>query len=164
MKDADLAALLRERPDVPQTLVDVLGGDGGGARLRRCALQVNPFAYHERHFQGLESERFADEASYNEAMVRAALEAGVEAIAITDHFEVRTLRSLSDAAVAAGLVVFPGFEAESRDGVTSSRRPPARRPRSARVPPCAAPSVPGWNAIYCAHPSRSIVIGGRAVS
>jgi hypothetical protein len=54
-----------------------------GARFYRCALQVNPFAYHGRH--GRQSI-FATEAEYNAAIVDACLREGVEAIAVTDHF------------------------------------------------------------------------------
>lgn len=86
-----------------------------GARWHRCALQVNPFAYlaaNAKQIAGLD-----DEDAYNEAMVHALVEAGVEAIAITDHWRVDTSESLGAAAQAAGISVFPGFEATSKDGV-----------------------------------------------
>jgi len=42
---------------------------------------------------------------------------GVEVIAITDHHNVESSRSLFEAATAAGIVAFPAFEAESKDGI-----------------------------------------------
>jgi hypothetical protein len=56
-----------------------------GARFYRCALQVNPFAYHGRHGQ---QTTFLAEADYNVAIVSACLKYGIEAIAVTDHYRV----------------------------------------------------------------------------
>ncbi|WP_342166921.1 TrlF family AAA-like ATPase [Methylobacterium sp. SD21] len=86
----------------------------GGARYYRCALQVNPFAYLKRHAK---QTSFADEDDYNAAMVQACQANGVDVIAITDHFRVDTAESLANAARAAGIRVFTGFEANTSDGV-----------------------------------------------
>jgi hypothetical protein len=86
----------------------------GGARFYRCAFQVNPFEYLARHGQ---ASAFADERAYNEAVVGECRMQGVEVLAVTDHYRVKTAESLWKAARAAGIIVFPGFEAVTKDGV-----------------------------------------------
>ncbi len=85
-----------------------------GARFFKCALQVNPFPYLTRHKK---PTTFKDEASYNQAIVQACKDQGVQVIAVTDHYRVRTGDSLRRAATDAGIVAFPGFEAVTKDGV-----------------------------------------------
>ena len=85
-----------------------------GARFYRCALQVNPFAYLNRHNR---QTSFSSEAEYNEAMVAACLEIGIEVIGVTDHYRVQESASLVRAARAAGIWAFSGFEAVAKDGV-----------------------------------------------
>ncbi|MCC6358550.1 MAG: AAA family ATPase [Phycisphaerales bacterium] len=85
-----------------------------GARFYRCALQVNPFPYLNRHQK---QSSFTDEKSYNDAIVAACLENTIEVIAITDHYRVKESESLAEAAKAAGIIVFPAFEAVTKDGV-----------------------------------------------
>lgn len=85
-----------------------------GARFYRCALQVNPFEYLVRHKK---QTAFGNEADYNAAIIETCRRIGIEAIGITDHYRVLSAQSLLDAARAAGIVVFPGFEAVSKDGV-----------------------------------------------
>jgi len=85
-----------------------------GARFYRCALQVNPYEYltkNKRH------SAFRDEAAYNKAMLDACKANGIEAIAITDHFCVQSAVGLADAASKVGIVVYPGFEARTKDGI-----------------------------------------------
>jgi hypothetical protein len=60
---------------------------------------------------------FTTEQDYNNAMIAACLSNGVEAIAITDHFRVKTAKALADLAASSGIKVFPGFEAVSKDGI-----------------------------------------------
>ncbi|WP_457662051.1 TrlF family AAA-like ATPase [Sinorhizobium medicae] len=86
-----------------------------GARFYRCAFQVNPFEYGARHFAV--ANAFSSEAEYNEAMVRACISAGVTVVGLTDHFRVSSTASLLVALEAAGIVVFPGFEANSSEGI-----------------------------------------------
>lgn len=86
----------------------------GGARFYRCAFQVNPFEYHGRHGK---KPAYADEALYNQAIVEACLSQAIEVLAVTDHYRVKTAESLWKAAAAADLIVFPGFEAATKDGV-----------------------------------------------
>ena len=85
-----------------------------GARFYRCALQVNPFAYHGRHAK---QTAFQTEADYNAAIVEACRTNNIEAIAVTDHFRVSDSLGLINAARAAGIFVFGGFEASSNDGI-----------------------------------------------
>lgn len=85
-----------------------------GARFYRCALQVNPFAYLERHGK---SSAYASEDRYNEAIIEACRELHIEVIAVTDHYRVRDSMNLVRAAREAGLFAFTGFEAVAKDGV-----------------------------------------------
>lgn len=85
-----------------------------GARFYRCALQVNPFAYHGRHGR---QTSFQSEADYNAAIIEACRVNNIEAIAIADHFRVGDSAGLTNAARAAGIFVFGGFEASSNDGI-----------------------------------------------
>ena len=85
-----------------------------GARFYQCALQVNPFDYVSRHKNG---GKFYNEAAYNTAIIEACKQREIEVIAVTDHYRVRTAKSLLLAAQEAGIYVFPGFEAVTKDGV-----------------------------------------------
>lgn len=85
-----------------------------GARFYRCALQVNPFAYLGRHSK---QTAFTSEADYNTAIVQKCLDLGIEIIAVTDHYRVKHSADLVQAARAAGIFAFGGFEASTKDGV-----------------------------------------------
>ncbi len=85
-----------------------------GARFYRCALQVNPFAYLNRHKK---QTSFETEAEYNKAIVRACLDIGIEVIGVTDHYRIEHSTSLIRAARESGLWAFSGFEAVTKDGV-----------------------------------------------
>lgn len=85
-----------------------------GARWHRVALQVNPYGYRGK---SAPRTKFPDEQSYNEAIVRACRQWDIELIAITDHWCVRTAEGLAHAAEDAGIVVLPGFEAVSSEGI-----------------------------------------------
>ena len=85
-----------------------------GARFYRCALQVNPFDYLERNGQ---ESLFPDETSYNRAIIRACKDQKIEVVAITDHHRWDTSRTLALAAREEGLVVFPGAEVETSEGI-----------------------------------------------
>ena len=85
-----------------------------GGRFYRCALQINPFEYLARHGK---STSFRSEAEYNDAIVEACLQAGIEVVGITDHYRVQSSRTLVHAARDAGLWAFAGFEAVAKDGV-----------------------------------------------
>ncbi len=84
-----------------------------GAKFLRCTLQVNPFDYLTRHSKKTD---FSDESSYNAALISSLKKAGVSVIAVTDHYRIKSSQPLSDAAAKAGLNVFRGFEAVSKEG------------------------------------------------
>lgn len=86
----------------------------GGARFYRCALQVNPFEYISRYKS---QSLFKAEADYNYAIIQACQEKKIEVIAVTDHYRVRSSKSLIDCAKKVGIHAFPGFEAVTKDGV-----------------------------------------------
>jgi hypothetical protein len=85
-----------------------------GARFYRCAFQVNPYAYVIRHKH---PTSFVDEDAYNAAIVQACKDNSIEIIGLADHYRVRSAAKLIDAACGAGIIVFPGFEAVSKEGV-----------------------------------------------
>lgn len=85
-----------------------------GARWVRAALQVNPFEYSgamgpKRHFD--------DEDSYNLALLDKCEVEGIELIAITDHWAIDTAAILAASAIARGITVLPGFEANTSEGI-----------------------------------------------
>jgi DNA repair ATPase RecN len=86
----------------------------GGARFYRCALQINPYEYLGRHKK---QTRFKTETDYNNAIIQACQERNIEVVAVTDHYRVRSSKSLIECAKTAGILVFPGFEAVTKDGV-----------------------------------------------
>ena len=85
-----------------------------GARFYRCALQVNPFAYLRRFNK---QTTFSTEAEYNAAIIAACLEMRIEVVGVMDHYRVDESKDLVQAARAAGLFAFSGFEAVTKDGV-----------------------------------------------
>jgi len=95
-------------------LNSALGDLSSGARFYRCALQVNPFEYVQRHNK---TTGFSDEQTYNNAIVDACLKNGIEVIAVTDHYKVKSGHTLVERARKAGILVFSGFEAVTKDGV-----------------------------------------------
>ena len=96
-----------------QPLADALK-QPNGARFYRCALQINPFAYHGRHGK---QTNYKDEADYNAAIIQACRSNNIEAIAVTDHYRISDSLGLIKAARKEGIFVFGGFEAASSDGV-----------------------------------------------
>ena len=86
----------------------------GGARYFKCALQVNPFDYV---VDNAKITTFSDEDTYNSSLVAGLVAHGIEVIAITDHFRIASSRKLWQAARDAGIIVLPGFEAVTKEGV-----------------------------------------------
>ncbi len=99
-----------EGPDLPRSALTL----PNGARFYRCALQINPFDYLRRYDK---STGFQSEADYDEAIVRACRETGIEVVAVTDHYRVETSRNLVQACREADIFAFGGFEAVTKDGV-----------------------------------------------
>jgi len=107
VKASSLAGVLSERMQAALELPN-------GVRFYRCALQVNPYAYLERHSK---PTPFTSESDYNAAIVQACLDIGIEVIGVTDHYRVRDSTGLVCAAREAGIHAFSGFEAVTKDGV-----------------------------------------------
>lgn len=97
----------------PKGIVEALGKPKG-SQFYRCAFQVNPFEYGKRHSKdaGIPSE-----GDYNDAMAKACRDNGIQVVAITDHFRFDASVSLAERLRADGITVFPGFEANSSEGV-----------------------------------------------
>src|SRR5438445_4966795 len=94
--------------------IDRLLASVAGARFHKCALQVNPYSYGVKHSR---PSGCPDETDYNQKIVRALMKAGVEVIAVTDHFAIQDSKGLIAEAEGQHLTVFPGFEAERKDGI-----------------------------------------------
>lgn len=84
-----------------------------GADWVRAALQVNPFDYVGHPAP---SDSFADEQTYNAALLDSCEALGITLLAVTDHWKVSTARGLIDDAAARGIVALPGFEANCHEG------------------------------------------------
>ena len=85
-----------------------------GAQFHKCALQVNPHSYAQR-YRGQRQD--LDEASYARALVDKAEALDVRALAVTDHNDVSGVDALRAVAEARSIVVFPGFELTTAEGV-----------------------------------------------
>jgi hypothetical protein len=85
-----------------------------GARWVRAALQVNPYGYVGNPSP---SQRFADEPTYNDALLDACATAGISLIAITDHWRASSGAGLIEAAKCRGITALPGFEAISSESI-----------------------------------------------
>lgn len=94
--------------------IDRIMAEATGARFRKCALQVNPFVYGVKHSK---PSGCANEDEYNKRIVEALSLGGIEVIGVTDHFAIQDSKSLIVAAEAKQITVFPGFEAETKDGI-----------------------------------------------
>ena len=85
-----------------------------GAYFHRCALQVNPKGY-SGGFRGQASS--GDEISHAQAVVAKAVDLGVDVLAVTDHGSVASIPTFRAVAKGHHIVVFPGFELTTREGV-----------------------------------------------
>ena len=85
-----------------------------GAVFHRCALQVNPHHYGFTYRGNAPSGDAADHAG---AIVQKASDLGVSVLAITDHNHVGGVAAFRAAAEGRGILIFPGFELSSREGI-----------------------------------------------
>src|SRR5690554_1097069 len=83
------------------------------ARFFKCALQVNPAGYIQYRGQ----QQWLSESDYNQQLLVAALEAGVEVIGLADHGSVDGVDSIRTLFNQHGIVVFPGFEIASSEKI-----------------------------------------------
>ncbi len=68
------------------------------------------------HIHTPQSKDYRVEGVSARDIVDAAISAGLDAIAVTDHNDYRYIDLVQEAAVGTGLVVFPGVEISTRDG------------------------------------------------
>ena len=85
-----------------------------GAVFHRCALQVNPGHYRST-FRG--ETATTDPQEYANSICEKAHEIGISVLAITDHNNVDGVAYFRTAAEKYGIVIFPGFELSSSEGV-----------------------------------------------
>lgn len=83
------------------------------ARFFTCALQVNPVGYIQYRGQG----QALSEDEYNQQLLNAALEAGIEIIGLADHGSVNGFDKIKNLFSQQGIVVFPGFEIASSEKI-----------------------------------------------
>lgn len=83
------------------------------ARFFKCALQVNPANYIR--YRG--DQQAQSEEVYNQQLLTAALEAGIEVVGLADHGSVDGVDQLRSLFAQNGIVVFPGFEIASSEKI-----------------------------------------------
>lgn len=83
------------------------------AQFFKCALQVNPASYITYRGQ---QQQFTEE-EYNQQLLEASLEAGIQVIGLADHGSVDAIDSIRNLFTANGIIVFPGFEISSSEKV-----------------------------------------------
>lgn len=83
------------------------------ARFFKCALQVNPAGYIK--YRGQQQSITEDE--YNQNLLAATQEAGIEVIGLADHGSVDGVDKIRSLFVQSGIVVFPGFEIASSEKI-----------------------------------------------
>lgn len=83
------------------------------ARFFKCALQVNPVGYIQYRGQ----QQVLSEEDYNQQLLNAALEAGIEVIGLADHGSVNGFEKIKSLFGQQGIVVFPGFEIASSEKI-----------------------------------------------
>lgn len=87
-----------------------------GARWVRAALQVNPYLYQGRS-SAKNDPTFDCEQDFNKKFVEECVRQGIELLAITDHWNYRNSEALATEAMANGICVLPGFEANSQENI-----------------------------------------------
>ena len=75
------------------------------AEFFKCALQVNPAGYSK--YRGRET---LSEDEYNQQLLEACLETGIQVVGVADHGAVDAVDRLRDLLSQHSIVVFPGFE------------------------------------------------------
>ena len=85
-----------------------------GAQFRKCALQVNPHDYVEQ-FVGQPTT--LSEEDYSAALIDKAVENDIQVLGITNHNHAGGVDAIRTAAQRKQVVVFPGFELSSTEGI-----------------------------------------------
>jgi len=84
-----------------------------GAVFRRCALQVNTWAYAERWRQ---QHHGRTEAEFNADLAGSCARLGVQVVGLADHDGIGAYPALTDELTAASVTVFLGFELTCAEG------------------------------------------------
>ncbi|MEK9496735.1 AAA family ATPase [Photorhabdus sp. P32] len=83
------------------------------AHFFKCALQVNSSGYIKYRGQ----QQTLSEDDYNQQLLNASLEMGIEVIGLADHGSVNGFEKIRDLFAQRGIVVFPGFEVASSEKI-----------------------------------------------
>lgn len=83
------------------------------ARFFKCALQVNPVDYVKYRGQ----QQSLSEDDYNQQLLTAALDAGIEVVGLADHGSVNSIDTIRNLFTQNGIVAFPGFEIASSEKI-----------------------------------------------
>lgn len=83
------------------------------AAFFKCALQVNPAGYIKYRGQ----QQSYSETEYNQKLLDAALEAGIEVVGLANHGSVDGVDAIRTLFNQHGIVVFPGFEIASSEKI-----------------------------------------------
>lgn len=83
------------------------------ARFFKCALQVNPASYIAYRGQS----QTLTEDDYNQQLLNAARDAGIEVVGLADHGSVSCYKKIKDLFSPHGIIVFPGFEIASSEKI-----------------------------------------------
>ena len=84
------------------------------AQFWKCALQVNPHAY-SANYRG--KNHGMDASTYAEALRDVCLAEKIQVVGLADHGTVADAEIMRNVLVAAGIVVFPGFEVATTEKV-----------------------------------------------
>ena len=85
-----------------------------GAQFYKCAFQVNPHSYG-RTYRGKPTD--FDEAGYARALIDKAEALDIGVLAVTDHNSVSGVDAIRAVAQERNIVVFPGFELTTTEGI-----------------------------------------------
>ncbi|OWO83410.1 DNA repair protein [Photorhabdus luminescens] len=83
------------------------------AHFFKCALQVNSSGYIKYRGQ----QQTLSEDDYNQQLLNASLEMGIEVIGLADHGSVNGFEKIRDLFAQHGIVVFPGFKVASSEKI-----------------------------------------------
>ncbi|MCW7762108.1 TrlF family AAA-like ATPase [Photorhabdus luminescens] len=83
------------------------------AHFFKCALQVNSSGYIKYRGQ----QQTLSEDDYNQQLLNASLEMGIEVIGLADHGSVNGFEKIRDLFAQRGIVVFPGFKVASSEKI-----------------------------------------------
>lgn len=97
----------------PQVIQKALSAPSG-AHFYRCAFQVNPYHYATTYRSQTPKK---DEESYIRVLINKAVELDIRVLVVTDHNHVGSIDKIRNAAQQHDIVVFPGFEISSSEGV-----------------------------------------------